>query len=99
MGSEDVQLTEVRRCVLPLLKEPKAVNCPATDSGMEGFAGETDIALRDTDDTVRVVEPLTESNVAVIVVFPKPKPVARPLVLMVATAVTDELHTADAVMS
>ncbi len=98
-GSEDAQLTELRRCVLPLLKEPKAVNCCVVISGMEGIAGETSTALRDTDDTVRVVEPLTDSKVAVIVVFPKLKPVARPLVLMVATAVADELQTADAVMS
>jgi len=44
--------------------------------------------------TVKVLEPLTVPDVAVTVVEPPPAVVASPALLMVATAVADELHVA-----
>src|SRR5438105_270273 len=56
----------------------------------------------DPVDTISVVEPLIEPEVAVIVVVPAPALVASPCVpealLIVATAVTDELHSTVVVM-
>lgn len=49
--------------------------------------------------TVSVVEPLTPPNVAVIALAPLLQPVARPVLLMTATAETDELQLATLVMS
>jgi len=49
--------------------------------------------------TARVVEPLTERAVALIVVAPMAKPEARPVEPMLATLVFDELHVAEFVRS
>ncbi len=56
------------------------------------MAGVTAIETRAAGATVRVVEPLTEPDVAVIVVLPCATLVASPELLMVATAAVDELH-------
>lgn len=59
----------------------------------EGLAGVTAIEVSVTA-TASVVVPLTAPDVAVIVVLPAATPVASPVLLIVATAVTDELHVA-----
>ncbi len=56
------------------------------------MAGVTAIETSMAGPTVRVVEPLTEPDVAVIVVLPCATLVASPELLMVATAAVDELH-------
>jgi hypothetical protein len=55
--------------------------------------------LRLAEVTVKVVLPMIEPKVAVIVVVPAETQVATPLALMVANAVLDEFHVTDAVMS
>ncbi len=65
------------------------------------MAGVTAIETRAAAATVRVVEPLTEPDVAVIVVVPCATLVARPAPVpcatMVATATLDELQVTEAV--
>src|ERR1700691_2026410 len=48
--------------------------------------------------TVRVVDPLTEPDAAVIVVLPVATPLANPALLMVATLVLVELHVTELVI-
>ena len=57
---------------------------------MLGLAGVTAIDCSVGGFTVRVVEPLTLPDVAVIVLWPAPCVVARPAPLMVATPLSDE---------
>lgn len=49
--------------------------------------------------TVRVVEPLTDRAVAPIVVGPTAKPEAKPVALMLAILVLDEVQVAELVRS
>jgi hypothetical protein len=85
-------------CVLPSVNVPVAVNCWPAPSGMEGFDGATASEASTAAVTVRLVEPLTEPEVAVIVRVPFPLPVARPELLMVARLEEDELHVTEEVM-
>ena len=64
---------------------------------MEILAGVTAIEIRAAAVTVRVVEPLMDPDVAVIVVFPAATLVARPAAAIVAMLVADEFHVAVAV--
>ena len=76
---EEPQATEaVMFCVLPLLNVPVAVNCRVVSRAMDGFAGVTEMETRTAALTVKVVEPVTEPEVAVIVVDPWPALVAKP---------------------
>lgn len=84
--------TEGSCCVLPSSKSPVAVNCCAVPSAMEEFAGVTEIESRWAATTVSEAVSLTVPTVAVIVIVPVPTVVARPLLSMVATVVSDELH-------
>ena len=72
-------------------------------SAIEGLAGVTPIDVKTAGVTVKVVPPLIEPEVAVIVVLPVVRVVAWPCVpatlLIVATAVFDELHPAVVVRS
>jgi hypothetical protein len=68
------------------------VNCCVVPLAIDGFAGVTAIDCRVAAVTVRVVEPLITSDVALIVEVPTPAPVARPVALIVAVAVVPELH-------
>jgi len=81
---------------------PVAVNCFVVPSGIVEFSGDTVIETSAAVLTVRVVEPVTEPRVAVIVVCPVPALVANPLVpaelLIVATAALLELQFTVAVM-
>ena len=90
--------TPVTSCTLPSEKVPVAVNCCEIPSGMFGFAGVTAIELITAAVTVKVVDPETVPEVAVIVLLPAASVFASPcvgmVVLIVATAVFDELHVA-----
>ena len=96
----DVQFTdEVRFWVESSEKMPVATNCWVVPNAMLGLVGviasETSVA----GVTVRVVEPDTLPEIAVIVVVPAPNEVANPALLVVATTVSDEFHVTVAVRS
>ena len=68
--SDDQVAVLVRSCVLPSVNVPDTVNGCVVPKAMEGLAG---VMARDTSTavvTVRVVEPVTEPEVAVMVVVP-----------------------------
>ncbi len=69
-----------------------AVNCSVAPALIEGLAGVTAIDTNVGAFTVRVVVPLIEPEVAVIVVLPCASLVANPAALIVATLVVPELH-------
>jgi hypothetical protein len=97
---KDDQCTPVvSTSVLPSLKLPTAVNRNRVPGAILGFAGNTEIETKVAGLTVSVVEPSTPPNVAVITLVPLLQPVARPVLLMIATAETDELQLATLVMS
>ena len=98
---DELQVTWVAILKLvPSVYVPAVVNCWMTPAGMLALAGVRDMEDRAADVTVRVVlaeEPELEKllgvvEVAVIVVVPGEMAVARPLVLIVATDVFDELQ-------
>ena len=72
------------------------MNCFVVPLAMLGFAGVTDRDTSVAGVTVRVVDPDTLPDVAVIVVEPVPAPLASPLepvaLLMEATAADEELQ-------
>src|ERR1700737_387443 len=78
---------------------PVAVNCCVRPLAIDGFTGVTAIETRFAGVTVSVVVPLIEPKAAVIVEEPAPTPVASPVLLIVAAAIFDELHTTEFVMS
>lgn len=99
---KEFQVTaELRSCILPSVYVPVAVNCLVVPLLMDGLAGVTAIEDNWADVTVRVVDPLIPliGAVAAIVVVPVPTDDVRPLLLMVATPVFDELHVTCAVKS
>ena len=59
---------------------------------MEGFAGVTAIETSTGAATESVVEPVTELDVAEIVVVPAAKPFARPALDIPAISGEDEVH-------
>jgi len=77
---------------------PVALNCWVVPSGIDGIAGVTAIETNCADETVRGVDPVTEPDVARIVVPPMATPVASPADVIVAIAEYDELQLTDAVM-
>jgi hypothetical protein len=80
----------VRFCVVPSLNVPVAVNCCVAPLVIDGFAGVTAIDCNVAAVTVNTVEPLIAPDVAVIVEFPTPAPVASPAALIVAMDVVPE---------
>ena len=86
----------VRFCVELSEKVPVAVNCLVVPLVIEGFAGVTaiDTNVGAVAVTVRVVEPLTAPEAALIVLVPAATPVAKPPALIVATLVVCEVHVA-----
>jgi hypothetical protein len=86
----------VRFCVELSEKVPVAVNCLVVPLVIEGFAGVTaiDTSVGAVAATVRVVEPLTAPEAALIVLVPAATPVAKPPALIVATLVVCEVHVA-----
>jgi hypothetical protein len=104
---DELQVTWVAILKLvPSVYVPVVVNCWVTPTGMLGLAGVRDMKDRVADVTVRIVlpeEPELEKllgvvEVAVIVVVPGEMAVARPLLLMVATDVFDELQVTSEVI-
>ena len=90
-GVEDVQTTDAEMsCVLLSLKVPVAVNCFVELVDIVEFAGITAMDTKVAAVTVRDAVPLTDPDVAVIVVVPVPTLVASPVVSMVATEFADE---------
>jgi hypothetical protein len=87
---DDQVTVDVRFCVVPSLNVPVAVNCCVAPLAIDGFAGVTAIDCSVAAVTVRTVEPLIPPEVAVIVEFPTPAPVARPAALIVAVVVVPE---------
>ena len=83
---------DVKFCVVPSLNVPVAVNCCVAPLAIDGFAGVTAIDCSVAAVTVSKVEPLIAPDVALIVEFPTPAPVARPAALIVAVVVVPELH-------
>ena len=79
------------------------MNCWSVPSTIEGFAGDTAIETSVAGVTVRVVEPETFPEVAVIVVVPTPTEVAFPFdpaaLLIVTIDPAEELQITDVVIS
>lgn len=85
-GVSDDHITElVRFCVLPSVNVPVAVNCCVAFLAIVGLAGVTAIDFNVAAATVRVMEPTTLPEVAVMSVLPADFAVAIPLLLMMAT--------------
>jgi hypothetical protein len=84
-----------------------AENCRVIPTGILGLVGVTDMEDKDAEITVRTVLPkegpveklLGMVEVAVMVVIPGARAVARPLLLTVATDVLDELQVTCEVIS
>mgnify|MGYP007070596635 FL=1 len=93
--------------LVPSRYAPAAENCRVIPTGILGLAGVTDMEDRDAEITVRTVLPKEGSveklfgmvEVAVMVVIPGEIVVARPLLLIVATDVLDELQVICEVIS
>jgi hypothetical protein len=97
---DEVQVT----CVLmsrlvPSEYVPVATNCWVPPAGTLGLSGVTDIEDKVALVTVRVAVPDLPFKAAVMVVVPGLAPVARPLALIVATVVLDEVQVAAVVIS
>jgi hypothetical protein len=80
--------------VEPSLYVPVALNCCVAPTAILGLAGEIAIDFSVAVETVIVAVALTPFNEAVTVVEPPATPVATPLELMVATAVSAMDHVA-----
>ena len=65
---------------------------------IDGLAGATAIEVNDAGITIRVVEPVTDPKVAVMVVAPAATLVARPELLMVAAPAVEEFQATELVM-
>jgi hypothetical protein len=85
--------------VVPSEKVPVAVNCWVVPPGTLGLAGVIAMEDRVAEVTVRVVLFETAPEVAVMVVVPAVRAVARPLLLITATEVSDELQVTNFVIS
>ena len=87
-GVAEDQATELLRFwVLPSLKVPVAVNCCVAFLARVGFAGVTARDFRVVAATVKVMEPLTVPDEAVMSVVPAIFAVTKPAPLTVATLV------------
>lgn len=96
---DELHITEfVRVCELPSLNVPIAVNC-----SLEPMFSEPDAALTAMDCSVAeltvstIVFDATPLCVALTLVVPPVRPVARPVAVIVATAVLEELHVTEVV--
>jgi len=99
-GLDELQVTcVVISWVVPSEKVPVAVSCWVVPPGTLGLAGVIAMEDRVAEVTVRVVLSETAPEVAVMVVVPTVRAVARPLLLTTATEVSDELQVTNLVMS
>jgi hypothetical protein len=100
VGSEEDQVTWcVMSRVLPSLNVPLAVNCCLVPWAMLPFAGWIAIEVRLAAFTVSSDEPVTPPNAAVMVDVPMLTELSKPLAVILATLVADEVHFATPVMS
>ena len=100
LGLEDFQLKPLKFVdVLPSLKVPVAVNLIDVLRAILGLLGVMVTDTRCAVETVKVVEPLTDSTVAMMLAVPVVKLDASPWLLIVTAAGFEEAHKADAVMS
>ena len=76
-----------------------AVNCCVVPLAIDGFAGVTAMDTSAAGPMVSVVLPVTPLSVALNCEVPCATPVARPAALMVATAVFDDAHVTEPVIS
>src|SRR5581483_3137407 len=77
-GDAELQVAKaVRFCVVPSLRRPVATNCCVVPLGKEGFDGVTSIELSSSCE-VRVAEPCTPPEEAVMVATPGAKSRATP---------------------
>jgi hypothetical protein len=95
---EDQVAVDVRFCVLPSEYVPVAVSCSVLPKGIEPFTGVTAMESRAFALTVSAVLLLIAPEVAVIVVDPTATVLASPAVLIVATAVLDDVQVTLLVM-
>ena len=99
-AEDEFQATEpVRSCALPSLYVPVTANCWLAPLAIEALPGLTDNDTTTGAVTATFAEPVTEPEVAVIVVVPGVTLVAYPAVPIVATAETDDAQLADCVRS
>jgi len=89
----------VKSCLLPSVKLPLAVNCSVSATVIEGCRGVRAIETNVGAVTVNVIDPLTEPELAVIVVIPCSAVLASPWPLIVATLVLEEFQLTDVVRS
>ncbi len=79
------------------------MNCCVVPFAFDELRGDIEIEVRTAGVTVSTVAPLTDPSAAVIVVVPAAAPLAFPFtpiaLLMVAIAVSDEVHVTLAVRS
>ncbi len=80
---------------------PVAVNCAEVFTGSEDAAGAIAIEAKFTAalETLRLADPCTLLDTAVMVALPRLEPVARPAAVMLATVESEELHCAVLVTS
>ncbi len=107
-GLDELQVTcEVMSKLVPSAKAPVAMNCWVIPTGTFALTGVTDMEDRVAEITVKIVVPmegpveklLGVEEVAVMVVVPGAMAVARPLLLIVATAGLDEVQVTWVVIS
>ena len=95
---DDDQATErVKSCTVPLVNVPVALNCWVVPSGTDALCGVTANATSTAGVTVKVVDPDTEPEEAVIVLWPCPALVARPVLAIDATVASDQAHVTEEV--
>ena len=99
-GLDELHVTSVVISKLvPSEYTPVAVNCWVNPTCILESAGATDMKDRVSGVTVRAVFPDLPPKVAVMVGVPAPTAVARPLLLIDANDVSDEVHMTCAVIS
>ena len=90
VAADELQVADaVRSCVLLSLNTPVAVNCTLPLMPTTGSAGVTTIEVTVAGVTVSRAVAESEPYVTVIVVWPAPIPVARPLAFTPAAAGVD----------
>jgi hypothetical protein len=97
---EDTHVAEdVRSRVDRSVYVPVAVNCCVSPAATLGFGGVTAIETSAAGRTFSVVLPVTDPDVAEIVVVPCTRVVARPPAAIVAAAALEDAHVAEDVRS
>lgn len=99
LGEPVRQLSPLSGIVLPSLNVPVAVNWTLARVGITGLPGDTMIETRADELTLRVAEPLTFWNTAVICAVPMLRAFAKPVLLIRATLAEEDIHWACAVTS